>query len=329
MFMADDPLMYLAPIELPILLVRGERVHFANAAAQALLGSHIGQQDIRIALRDPEALRLIKSGESGSVRLTGLSVKGSVWEMRCNILDDNVCLITLLDQSVQVSVARAHADFVANASHELRTPLAAILGYVETLLDPKAGDDPQTRHQFLSVIKREASRMEALVSDLMSLSRIEAVRHEVPSAEVDIVALCREVLAEQTRNPTFTLETDTDKVWVAGDSPQLAQAIRNLVDNAEKYGTTDEAATICIEATNHGWVSIAVEDHGEGIAPEHLPRLTERFYRADAGRSRAAGGTGLGLAIVKHIVERHRGRFDIKSRVGQGTTATIMLPQLG
>ncbi|MFM2256372.1 MAG: hypothetical protein RIQ28_219 [Pseudomonadota bacterium] len=326
--MANDPLKYLALIELPILLVIDERVHFANSAAQALLGSHIEQQDIRIALRDPEALRLIKTGQSGNVRLVGLSVKGSVWEMRYSMLNDKVGLITLQDQSIQVSVARAHADFVANASHELRTPLAAIRGYVETLLDPKAGDDPQTRHQFLTIIKREAARMEALVSDLMSLSRIEAIRHEIPSAEVDIVALCREVLAEQTRNPAFTLETDNSRVLVAGDAPQLAQAIRNLVDNAEKYGTTEKAAMIRIEATDHGWVSIAIEDHGEGIAPEHLPRLTERFYRADAGRSRAAGGTGLGLAIVKHIVERHRGRFDIKSRLGEGTTATIMLPQL-
>ena len=326
--MANDPLKYLALIELPILLVIDGRVHFANSAAQALLGSHIEQQDIRIALRDPEALRLIKTGQSGNVRLVGLSVKGSVWEMRYSMLNDKVGLITLQDQSIQVSVARAHADFVANASHELRTPLAAIRGYVETLLDPKAGDDPQTRNQFLTIIKREASRMEALVSDLMSLSRIEAIRHEIPSTEVDIVSLCREVLAEQTRNPAFTLETDNSKVSVAGDAPQLAQAIRNLVDNAEKYGTTEKAAMIRIEATDHGWVSIAIEDHGEGIAPEHLPRLTERFYRADAGRSRAAGGTGLGLAIVKHIVERHRGRFDIKSRIGEGTTATIMLPQL-
>lgn len=326
--MADDPLKYLSPIEMPILLVAGDRVNFANAAALALLGSHIEQQDIRIALRDPEALHLIKSRQDGSVRLAGLSVKGSVWEMRCNMLDRGVQLITLQDQSVQVSVARAHADFVANASHELRTPLAAILGYVETLADPKAGDDAETRGHFLNIIKREATRMESLVSDLMSLSRIEAVRHEAPSAEVDIVSLCREVLGERNREPAFVFESNEDIVRVAGDGPQLSQAIRNLVDNAEKYGKAASAPLVRIEATDHGWVSIAVEDHGEGIAPEHLPRLTERFYRADAGRSRAAGGTGLGLAIVKHIVERHRGRFDINSRLGQGTTATIMLPRL-
>ncbi len=325
--MAENAQQLLSLIEIPILLVQGERVGFANAAARSLLGAHIEQQDIRIAIRDPDALELIKSADGGRARINGLSVRGSVWEMVCSPLADNNRLISLRDKSVQVSVARAHADFVANASHELRTPLTAILGYVETLSDPKAGEDAATRQRFLDIIKREATRMQALVSDLMSLSRIEAVRHEVPSDEVEMVSLCREVIGERLRETEVEFSSNVEKVIATGDHAQLAQVVRNLVDNAEKYGRSDNGTKVRLESSDRGWLTLTVTDHGEGIAPEHLPRLTERFYRADTGRSRAAGGTGLGLAIVKHIVERHRGRFDISSRQGEGTTATIMLPQ--
>jgi two-component system phosphate regulon sensor histidine kinase PhoR len=325
--MAEYAKQLLSLIEIPILLVQGDRVNFANAAAKSLLGSHIEGQDIRIALRDPEALKLIKSAEGGRAKISGLSVRGSVWEMVCSPLADNNRLISLQDHSVQVSVARAHADFVANASHELRTPLSAILGYVETLSDPKAGEDAATRQRFLDIIKREATRMQSLVSDLMSLSRIEAIRHEAPSDQVEMVSLCREVIGERPRDVEVNFVTNADHVYVTGDQAQLAQVVRNLVDNAEKYGGSDKGTAVQLESSARGWLTLTITDHGEGIAPEHLPRLTERFYRADTGRSRAAGGTGLGLAIVKHIVERHRGRFDISSRLGEGTTATIMLPQ--
>ena len=325
--MAEYANQLLSFIEIPILLIQGDRVSFANPAAKALLGNHIEGQDIRIALRDPEALKLIKSPEGGRAKISGLSVRGSVWEMLCSPLAENVRFISLQDQSVQVSVARAHADFVANASHELRTPLTAILGYVETLSDPKAGEDAATRQRFLDIIKREATRMQSLVSDLMSLSRIEAIRHEAPSNQVEMVSLCREVIGERSRDVEVSFVTNADHVYVTGDQAQLAQVVRNLVDNAEKYGGSDKGTAVQLESSARGWLTLTITDHGEGIAPEHLPRLTERFYRADTGRSRAAGGTGLGLAIVKHIVERHRGRFDISSRLGEGTTATIMLPQ--
>jgi two-component system phosphate regulon sensor histidine kinase PhoR len=325
--MAEFAKQLLSLIEIPILLVNGDKVNFANAAAKTLLGNHIEGQDIRIAIRDPEGLKLIKSPEGGRAKISGLSVRGSVWEMVCSPLADNNRLISLQDQSVQVSVARAHADFVANASHELRTPLTAILGYVETLSDPKAGEDASTRQRFLDIIKREATRMQSLVSDLMSLSRIEASRHEAPSDQVEMVSLCREVIGERPRDVEVSFTTNAEQAYVAGDHSQLAQVIRNLVDNAEKYGGSEKGTEVQLEASERGWLTLSITDHGEGIAPEHLPRLTERFYRADTGRSRAAGGTGLGLAIVKHIVERHRGRFDISSRQGEGTTATIMLPQ--
>jgi two-component system, OmpR family, phosphate regulon sensor histidine kinase PhoR len=324
--MSDLAQRALVHIEMPFLLVSGDRVTFANPAAKALLGQHIENQDVRLALRHPEAIQLLRSGESGRTRIAGLSVKGSIWDMACYILDNGQRMVALDDLSVKVSVARAHADFVANASHELRTPLSAILGYVDTLLDPKAGANDETRERFLGIIKAEAARMQLLVSDLMSLSRIEAVRHEVPTDKVELVALTREVVGERPRAEAVAIKQDSETVRVAGDQAQLAQAIRNLVDNAAKYGKSGKGVEVKIEASDRGWATLSVTDHGEGIAPEHLPRLTERFYRTDTARSRAEGGTGLGLAIVKHIVERHRGRFDISSRPGEGTTAMIMLP---
>lgn len=316
----------LEHVQTPALIVSNGQVSFANAAAKALLGAHIVGQDVRIAIRSPDAVAVIMGESGGAAKIDGLSVGGSVWQVICNVLGQGERLISLYDQSVQVSVARAHADFVANASHELRTPLAAILGYVETLQTPKAGNDEATRERFLNVIRHEALRMQALVEDLMSLSRIEAVKHEVPSDTVDLVALARETAGEFRTGAEVTISSNCDSATIAGDRGQMAQVLRNLIENALKYGKKGGPVTVTVEATATGWVSIAVKDEGDGIAPEHLPRLTERFYRADTSRSRAAGGTGLGLSIVKHIVERHRGRFDITSRQGAGTTASLMLP---
>ena len=225
-------------------------------------------------------------------------------------------------------MARAHADFVANAGHELRTPLAAILGYVETLEDSKAGGDEAIRARFLGIIRHEAQRMRSVIEDLMSLSRIEAHKHDAPTEPIDLVALARECAGEVRERGEVVVASNRDIAMVAGDRGQMAQVLRNLIDNALKYGKPGGPVRIALEATANGRLAITVHDDGEGISPEHLPRLTERFYRADTGRSRAAGGTGLGLAIVKHIVERHRGRFDISSRPGEGTTASIILPLL-
>jgi two-component system, OmpR family, phosphate regulon sensor histidine kinase PhoR len=311
-------------VDVPSLLVAGGQVSYANPAATALLGGHIVGENVRIALRNPAAVALVSSPRSGRIILHGLSVAGSVWEMACHVLVEEVRLITLTDMSGQASVARAHADFVANASHELRTPLAAILGYVETLGDDKAGGDKAVRAQFLSTVNREARRMQALIEDLMSLSRIEANKHEAPGDEVDLVAVAREAAGE-TPDAIVTVETNAAKAVIAGDRGQMEQVLRNLVENAIKYGKQGGSVTIRIEVSDSSWVSLAVHDEGIGIAPEHLPRLTERFYRVDASRSREAGGTGLGLSIVKHIIARHRGRFDLASKVGEGTTASIML----
>jgi two-component system phosphate regulon sensor histidine kinase PhoR len=326
--MALEGVHLLEHIQTPALAVERGQVTFANAAAKSLLGGHIVGQDVRIAIRNPDAVAAILDEAGGTARVDGLSVGGSVWEVDCHVVGPGQRLVTLYDLSVQVSTARAHADFVANASHELRTPLANVLGYVETLLTPKAGGDPATRERFLNTIRHEALRMQALVEDLMSLSRIEAVKHEVPGDEVDMAALAREVAGEFRETADISVTANCDSAIIAGDRGQMAQVIRNLVDNALNYGKPGGPVTVALEATSTGWLSVAVRDEGEGIPPEHLPRLTERFYRANTSRSRAAGGTGLGLSIVKHIVERHRGRFDIATRTGNGTTASLMLPLL-
>jgi two-component system, OmpR family, phosphate regulon sensor histidine kinase PhoR len=310
-------------IDVPALIVEDGHVRYANGAATALLGRHIIGENVRIAIRNPAAIALVSAPKNGRIRIEGLSVAGSIWEMACHRLDDDGRLITLTDMSVQASVARAHADFVANASHELRTPLAAILGYVETLSDDKAGDDKAVRAKFLATVKREAQRMQALIEDLMSLSRIEANKHEAPSGPIDLVAIAKQTAGESF-GANVVVDTTATQAIIAGDRGQMAQVLRNLVDNAIKYGKPDGPVTIGIETAASGWVSVTVHDEGDGIPPEHLPRLTERFYRADPSRSRAAGGTGLGLSIVKHIVERHRGRFDLAGKKGDGTTASLM-----
>lgn len=327
--MAHPDSSLLDGIGIPVLLIDGGMIAYANAAARELLGAHIDGQDVRIAIRQPDALDLILRSDGGEAVIAGLSAPGSQWKLSCRVLESGLRLVTLEDLSVRVSVARAHADFVANASHELRTPLAAILGYVETLEDPKAGGDEATRLRFLGIIRHEARRMQALVEDLMSLSRIEAIKHDAPTDPVDLVALARECAGEVRERGEVIVTSNAESAMVAGDRGQLAQVLRNLIDNALKYGKPGGPVAVGLEVTPTGRLAVTVHDEGEGIAPEHLPRLTERFYRADTSHSRATGGTGLGLAIVKHIVERHRGRFDISSRAGAGTTVSLILPLQG
>ncbi|MFC0202679.1 sensor histidine kinase [Novosphingobium soli] len=316
----------LEHLQTPAMMVSRGLVRFANTAAKALLGAHIVGQDVRIAIRDPRAVAAILSEDGGAARVKGLSTGGSVWEVDCRVVGPQERIVSLYDLSERVSVAKSHADFVANASHELRTPLANVIGYCETLLNPKAGGDEAVRNRFLGTIRHEAQRMQALISDLMSLSRIEAVKHEAPSESVDMVALAHEVAGEFRGGAPVSVRANCTSAVIAGDRGQLSQVLRNLIDNARKYGRPEGLVEVSVEAASTGWVLVTVRDEGEGIPPEHLPRVTERFYRADTSRSRAAGGTGLGLSIVKHIVERHRGRFDIESRQGVGTTASLMLP---
>jgi two-component system, OmpR family, phosphate regulon sensor histidine kinase PhoR len=223
-------------------------------------------------------------------------------------------------------------DFVANASHELRTPLATILGFIETLEDEAAASDPAVRGRFLKIMAGEAARMRDLLDDLMSLSRIEAERFTIPRGPVDLLSVLADVesglawLIEE-KGARLAIENEAGDATVSGDRAQLCQLLQNLVANALKYGRAGETVTVRLDDAGPEMLRISVIDRGEGIAPEHLPRLTERFYRVDPSRSRSVGGTGLGLAIVKHIVGRHRGRLDIRSRLGEGTSVRVYLPR--
>ncbi|MFM7378474.1 MAG: sensor histidine kinase, partial [Erythrobacter sp.] len=258
----------------------------------------------------------------------GLVRRGDIWQINRQMIDDRLAMLEFINQTAEADISRAHTDFVANASHELRTPLAAILGYVETLQEDDGSIDTPVAKKFLGIIEREAKRMQALVSDLMNLSRVEAEKHDLPTTRIDLASLVERAARDAAgpqRGDRLAIALDTEPV-VLGDLQQLEQVVRNLVDNALKYGAAEGMVHVALDLAQGDLARIAVADEGEGIAPEQIPHLTRRFYRTDPGRSRASGGTGLGLAIVKHIVERHRGRLDITSELGKGTRVVVRLP---
>ncbi|WP_347303989.1 ATP-binding protein [Croceibacterium sp. TMG7-5b_MA50] len=313
----------------PVLMLDGMRIIVANAAAREALGTHVLGQDARVAFRHPEAVELLSGLESGSASIQGLTGPRSIWQITRQPLDQRYSLVELVNRTAEADISRAHTDFVANASHELRTPLASIIGYMETLVDEGDALDRARAAKFQTTVLREARRLQQLVSDLMSLSRVEAEKHDRPRDTVDltqVVALAARDAAGPDRQDRLQIDLADEPLHAQGDQRQLEQLVRNLVDNALKYGAADRPVKVELKLAERQCAAIVVRDEGDGIAPEHLPHLTRRFYRTDPGRSRAAGGTGLGLAIVKHIVERHRGKLDIASRQGSGTVVTIRLP---
>jgi two-component system phosphate regulon sensor histidine kinase PhoR len=323
-----------AAFEEPLLLVRDRRVVIANEAARALLGAHIEGSDVRLAIRHPAAApHLAGDGEAGEgpvrIELMGLGELGRPWELIVAPLPDGSRLVRLADQSQQRAAEQMRVDFVANASHELRTPLATLLGFLETLQDEEAVD-AETRQRFVSIMFGEATRMRGLLDDLMSLSRIEAERFAAPRDRVELIPLIEEVKASVrplAKGRAIRIENKAGAALVSGDDIQLSQMLNNLVVNALKYGRPGTPVRIRLEEAPPDLIRISVIDRGDGIPAAHIPRLTERFYRVDPGRSRSVGGTGLGLAIVKHIVLRHRGRLDIQSEPGVGTTVSVSLPR--
>ena len=323
----------LDAVQEPMLVVRERRVLIANAAARALLGAHIEGSDVRLAIRHPAAAeRLGDSAPEGPARteLVGLGDPGRPWEMAVVRLPDGSRLVRLADQSQARAAEQMRVDFVANASHELRTPLATLLGFLETLQEGDEAVDAGTRARFVHIMFGEARRMRDLLDDLMSLSRIEADRFAVPRDTVDLLPLIEEVksaLKPLAKGRRMTIENEAGTALVAGDRGQLAQMLNNLLANALKYGRAGTPVRIRLDPAGPDLLRLSIVDQSEGIPADHIPRLTERFYRVDPGRSRAVGGTGLGLAIVKHIVLRHRGRLEIESRVGEGTAARVFLPR--
>lgn len=316
---------------LPVLMLDGMRIIVANAAAREAIGTHVLGQDARVAFRHPAAVDLLSRDSSGSATIQGLTGPRSSWQMSRQRIDERYSLVELVNRTAEADVSRAHTDFVANASHELRTPLASIIGYMETLVEAGESIDLRRAARFHATVLREARRLESLVTDLMSLSRVEAERHDRPRERVELGLLVEQAArdgAGHERHDRLRLGKRDGQLVVRGDHNQLEQLVRNLVDNACKYGAPGTPVEVNLARGEGGMAVLTVRDQGEGIAPEHIPHLTRRFYRTDPGRSRAAGGTGLGLAIVKHIVERHRGRLDITSRQGEGTVVTVRLPMV-
>jgi two-component system phosphate regulon sensor histidine kinase PhoR len=247
---------------------------------------------------------------------------------------DRYLLMTFHDQTPLHRVEQMRADFVANASHELRTPLAALSGFIDTLQGP-ARNDTEARERFLAIMRTQATRMARLIDDLLSLSRIELSAHVRPDTPTDLAPIVRQVVdgleaLARERQVAIAVDVPAAPVMVMGDREELLRVVENLVENGLKYGASGGKIDVSLtaEASTGGDFEavLRVRDYGPGIAPEHLPRLTERFYRVDVGESRALGGTGLGLSLVKHILNRHRGRLLIESTPGAGATFSASLP---
>lgn len=330
-YSADLTVALLEALGEPALLVESSTVRAANQLARHLLGDAIVGRDIRIAIRHPHALSMITAGKEASADIVGIGSVDRPWRILVSKLGPRQLLVRLSDRSDIVAAERMRTDFVANASHELRTPLATLIGYGETLAEPGPLDE-KLRARFGETIFREAKRMQRIVDDLMSLSRIEADRYRLPFDQVDLEEVVRSSASHAgelaaTAACRIDVDAPAGDYRVIGDAAQLGQVTDNLIANALRYGCTDGSCVIDVRLQRSSdRVTLTVRDHGDGIDSEHIPRLTERFYRVDAARSRGSGGTGLGLAIVKHIVERHRGTLSIQSRRGEGTSVSVNLP---
>mgnify|MGYP001372747544 CR=1 FL=1 len=318
-----------------------EKISFMNVMAMQLFGQGLIGRHYVNALRYPNLLDAIeatlKDKELRNARYQGtIAQREVVYEVSCNFdLADHLILI-FDDKSGIEDANQMRRDFIANVSHELKTPLTALIGFVETL-QATAKDDPNAREQFLAIMKSEAQRMDRLIADLLSLSRVEASERVRPTQRVnlkDAVTESIEALVPliEKSNPKLVIELSKSPIEVMGEGDQLRQVFINLLENAIKYGKNGGVITISLSEPYYepklrkDAVSLSVKDEGIGIDPIHIPRLTERFYRVDTHRSREMGGTGLGLAIVKHIMNRHRGRFMIDSTLGSGTEVKLLLP---
>lgn len=327
----------------PAMIVDGDlRVLALNNPATALASTLRIGIGLAIGIRSPDILEPCRRVAAGGVAEQTIwnepPPSGRLFDVRVAPLEDDSgrrVLIVMRDMSESHRVERMRADFIANASHELRTPLASLLGFVETLQGP-AKDDPAARERFLAVMADQGRRMARLINDLLSLSRIEQSLHVRPQTRIDLVTIVRHVadtLRPVAEDSHVSLQLALpDRADVLGERDELVRVVENLIENAIKYSSGDGAGRprvdVLLEESGADW-RLEVRDNGPGIAAEHLPRLTERFYRVDTMASRAKGGTGLGLAIVKHIVARHRGRFLIESRPGEGSCFTILLERAG
>ena len=335
---------FVTAVPAPALLVdQFERIVAANAEARTLLGKLIEGRHFATILRQPQVIEAIEqclqSNEPSKARhLSNAGAQDTAFEVQCRFVNGTAAVLAVFQDVTHLERAdQMRRDFVANVSHELRTPLTALMGFIETLRGP-ARDDSVARERFLQIMADEANRMNRLVGDLLSLNRVESEERVRPKEPLELTGLIQSTintlrpLADEA-DVIMTLEAPDELVSIVGDGDQLRQVFTNLVENAIKYGGRGGFVKITVTLSERDTamrgpaVRIRVIDQGPGIATKHLPRLTERFYRADSHRSRELGGTGLGLAIVKHIVNRHRGRLRIESKVGQGAVFTVSLPR--
>src|SRR5690349_12296725 len=330
-----------------VVLDRAGRVLHLNAAAAQLAPALRKNELAQFALRSPEIISALREAIATTEPRRAMYLDHAPIDRWMELMItpvpvptnyggvDKCMLMTFHDQTPLRRVEEMRADFVANASHELRTPLAALSGFIDTLQGP-AKEDAKARERFLGIMHAQATRMARLIDDLLSLSRVELSAHVRPDTSVDIVPIIRQVadgLEPLARERQVEIEIDlpTMPVTIAGDREELLRLFENLIENALKYGASGGRVIVSLTQATSGEgapeVRIMVRDFGPGIAPEHLPRLTERFYRVDVGDSRAQGGTGLGLSLVKHILNRHRGRLLIESVPKNGAVFTACFPQ--
>lgn len=342
----------LAHLPAAVLIVDKERrVRRANAAALALIGDAealspgLNDAPLVSAIRAPGLIEAVAATLSDrtprSAAFTLIRTRGEraliahIHPLPPERSQKAAALILIEDRTEARQVEEMRRTFIANAGHQLKTPLASITGFIETL-QGQAKDDAAARARFLEIMSAQAERMKHLIEDLMALSRIEMSVHARPTSAVDLARLARAAAAAMEPVATsagarISVELDEDeRPMTTGDPDQLAQLLANLIDNAVKYG--GEGVTVSIAAAPPapewpGMVGLVVADDGPGIPREHLPRLTERFYRVSAIRTRAVGGAGLGLAIAKHILQRHQGELQIRSTFGEGSAFTIWLPR--
>lgn len=340
----------LSALDVPVIVIdRETTVIYANHAAVSHLGAYPDRAVLSARIRSPAILdmvaRVIADGRTRTVEhaeripserwhevraaAIGRSVAGhrDVTADRERQRPDDLFVLSFRDLTEARRMDRMRTDFVANASHELRTPLASLMGFIETMQGP-ARDDATARERFLAIMHDQALRMSRLIDDLLSLSRLELRAHVPPEGEVDLSALASHVvdalrpMAEEL-GVTLELSVPARPVMIGGDRDELIQVIENLVENACKYGQSGKRVEVNVTADTIEGSLLSVRDYGPGIEREHVPRLTERFYRVDVESSRSKKGTGLGLAIVKHILTRHRARLIVKSEPGAGSTFSV------
>jgi two-component system phosphate regulon sensor histidine kinase PhoR len=330
----------------PVILIdRSREIVALNRVARDLLGIGGTGRDLALSLRHPGVLAAVDTICAGVPALTEeislpvpVARTFTLYAGRLGDQEDSSAAAVILvfhDETRAKRAEQSRADFVANASHELRSPLASLIGMIETLRGP-AANDPAAQERFLEIMRIEAKRMARLIDDLLSLSRVEINEHVPPRGTVDLAEILKGIettlaMRARERNMRIVVDCAANLPPIAGETDQLIQVFHNLVDNAVKYGRAGTDIRVVAErallpGSGAAGARIAVADLGQGIPAVHLPRITERFYRLDAGRSRKLGGTGLGLAIVKHIVNRHRGHLLIESEEGEGSTFTVVLP---